>query len=80
MKAEYSVVTGKGQITIPNAIRQQLDIQVGNKLEFIAQGDHFIVVPITKSLKSLKSILVKPTNSLSVEEMNNIIKDSHAGN
>ena len=80
MKAEYSTVTGKGQITIPNAIRQQLAIQAGNKLEFIAQGDYFIVVPITKSLKGLKGILNRPTRALSIEQINEVIKDSHAGN
>ncbi len=33
-------VTSKGQVTIPKAVRQQLGIRRGSKLEFTVVGDH----------------------------------------
>lgn len=33
-------VTSKGQVTIPKALRQQLGIRQGSKLEFIIADDH----------------------------------------
>jgi AbrB family looped-hinge helix DNA binding protein len=37
---ESTIVTSKGQITIPKEIRQQLGIRKGSKIEFIVVEDH----------------------------------------
>lgn len=49
----YSVVTRKGQTTIPSEIRRALGIKPGDKLEYVAHGDHATirVHPGTRSLK-----------------------------
>ncbi len=74
-KALYSTITSKGQITIPVFIRDKFKLSSGSKLEFFSQDDYIVVLPVNKSLKSLKGILPKPSHSLSCEEMNEIIKN-----
>jgi AbrB family looped-hinge helix DNA binding protein len=68
-------MTNRGQITIPAEIRSKLRLYSGNKFEFLLKDDQIIMMPINKSIRSLKGILPKPDNSLSCEEMNEIIKD-----
>ncbi len=80
MKAYSSTITSKGQITIPSYIRTKLQLSSGSKLEFIMQGDSFIVVPINKSIKKLQAILPKPSMSLSIEDMNQLIESAYDRN
>lgn len=40
---ETCSVTSKGQVTIPVAVRQQLGIRQGSKMEFALVGDHIEV-------------------------------------
>ena len=70
-----SIMTSRGQITIPAEIREKLQLNSGNKFEFIVRDGQIIMLPINKSIRSLKGILPKPDISLSCEEMNEIIKD-----
>jgi AbrB family looped-hinge helix DNA binding protein len=37
---ESTSVTSKGQVTIPKALRQQLGIRQGTRIEFLLVGDH----------------------------------------
>lgn len=37
---ENTSVTSKGQVTIPKAVRQQLGIRQGSRIEFALVGDH----------------------------------------
>lgn len=80
MKTSQATVTSKGQITIPSIIREKLHLVSGNKLEFIVRDNDFVVIPINKSLKKLKGILPKPNKTLSIDEMNEVIKDSYDRN
>lgn len=72
----FSKVTGKGQITIPSNIRNNLNIPIGSKIELIEQDNCIIIVPINSSLSKLKSSLPKPNSALSIDEMNNIIRNT----
>ena len=69
-----SIMTSRGQITIPAKIREKLRLNSGNKLEFIIKNDYILMVPVNKNLKELKGILAKPKIKLSCEEMNEVIK------
>ena len=70
-----SIMTSRGQITIPAEIRDKLNLSSGNKLEFILQDDQIIMLPINKSIKGLKGLLPKPDNILTCDKMNDIIKN-----
>jgi len=37
---EATMVTSKGQVTIPKALRQRLGIRQGSRIEFSVVGDH----------------------------------------
>jgi antitoxin PrlF len=70
-----SIMTSRGQITIPAEIREKLRLSSGNKLEFLLKDDQIVMLPINKSIRGLKGILPKPDITLTCEEMNEIIKD-----
>jgi antitoxin PrlF len=41
-------VTFKGQITIPKAVREALDIREGDSITFQIDGDHAVLKPLKK--------------------------------
>jgi AbrB family looped-hinge helix DNA binding protein len=70
----FSKITSKGQVTIPHNIREKLHLLQGSKLEFIIQNNAVLLVPINNKLSNLQGILPKPKQSLTIEQMNNIIR------
>lgn len=74
MKNYYSTLTSKGQLTIPNFIREQLNLTSGIKLEFIIQDNYIALVPINNSVRKLKGILPKPKKAINCDEINEIIR------
>jgi antitoxin PrlF len=70
-----SIMTNRGQITIPAKIREKLRLSSGNKLEFLLRDDQIVMLPINKSIRDLKGVLPKPDITLTCEEMNEIIKN-----
>jgi AbrB family looped-hinge helix DNA binding protein len=70
-----SIMTNRGQVTIPAEIRSKLNLISGNKLEFVLKGDQIVMMPINRSIKDLKGVLPNPKKSLSCEEMNDVIKN-----
>lgn len=75
MKAQYSTMSSKGQITIPSSIRDKLHLLSGSKLEWIIHDNCLVMVPINNSASKLKGMLPKPTKSLAIEEMNDVIRE-----
>ncbi len=71
-----STMTNRGQITIPAEIRERLHLAAGNKIEFMVKGEQIIMLPINKSIRSLKGILPKPDFTLTCNEMNEVIKNT----
>jgi AbrB family looped-hinge helix DNA binding protein len=80
MKNLHSTITSKGQVTIPTVVRNKMNLSMGVKLEFIICDDYVMLVPINKSIRTLQGILPKPKNSLSCDEMNNVIRESYDRN
>ncbi|MDN3029981.1 AbrB/MazE/SpoVT family DNA-binding domain-containing protein [Candidatus Tisiphia endosymbiont of Sialis lutaria] len=80
MKILNSVISKKGQITIPSYIRDKLHLSSGSKLEFVMQDNSFIVIPINKSINNLQGILPRTKMSLSIEDINEVIKGKHDRN
>jgi len=71
-----ATITSKGQITIPKDIRALLDLNTGDKVNFIVD-DHGLVnlVPATRHVSVLKGIVSKPKSAVSIEDMNTAIKN-----
>ena len=74
-----SVVTSKGQITIPVEVRQRLGLEMGHRVDFIeiASGQYALVAA-TVDIKSLRGIVGKPPKPVSIEDMNRTIRERAA--
>lgn len=71
----YSVLTSKGQITIPKSVRNKLNLKTGDKVDFKISGGDVILVPVSKSVEEVFGILsVNNNKKVSVDEMNNLLK------
>lgn len=70
-----AIVTSKGQITIPLAVREKLGLDTGDRVEFIDLGDgQFGLVPATEEIQSLKGAVRRPVRPVSVDAMNRAIR------
>ena len=49
---QQAKVTFKGQITIPKAVREALNIQQGDSVTFTLEGNHAVVKPLKKKALS----------------------------
>ena len=69
-----ATITSKGQITIPSAIRSDLHVVPGDRIEFVKVSEgRYEVVAATNDITNLKG-LVRSNKVVSVEDMNNAIK------
>ncbi len=75
-----ATVTSKGQITIPLEVRRNLGLHPGGRVHFVRndQTGRFEVVPGTVPLMSLFGILPKPEKTVTIEEMNETIRERGA--
>ena len=75
-----AVLSSKGQITIPKAVRDKLGVDPGDRLEFVETAPGvFALIPATRDIRSLKGILAKPATPVTVEAMNRAIARKGAG-
>lgn len=69
-----ATVTTKGQITIPADVRQALQVEAGDRVEFLeVEPGRFEVVAATRSVTELKGMFGKVGKTVSIEEMNRTI-------
>ena len=69
-----AVITSKGQITIPKAVRERLGVDAGDRVEFVETADGvFTIVAATRDVRDLKGIVPKPAKAVRVEDMNRAI-------
>jgi antitoxin PrlF len=74
VRGERAMITSKGQVTIPKAIREQLGLKAGTKLHFwVDPTGRIVVTPLTVKLEDLIGILPKAEVPVTVEEMNEAI-------
>lgn len=65
-----AVVTSKGQITIPKAVRERLGVETGDRVEFVeVEKGVYTVVAATRDIRDLKGMIPKPAKPVSVEDM-----------
>ena len=70
----FATVTSKGQITIPQKIREHYHIKAGDKLDFVINSDDTLkIIPMLTSLRSLKGALPKPTKHVTLKDMKRAI-------
>lgn len=75
-----ATVTSKGQVTLPREVRTSLGIVAGDRLEFIRMDDgNYALVPASCSIRSLKGVLPRPTQPVSLEDMEAAIEAGARG-
>ena len=75
-----ATITSKGQITLPKALREQLQLSPGDRVEFILEDDNVVrMLPRLASVKHLKGMLPKPARPVSLEQMDEAIADAITG-
>ncbi|MBN1960264.1 MAG: AbrB/MazE/SpoVT family DNA-binding domain-containing protein [Deltaproteobacteria bacterium] len=67
-----AIISSKGQVTIPKAIRKALKVDVGDRLDFYLTSEKRVIVSAgTNDITKLKGILHQSDRQpVSIEEMN----------
>ncbi len=74
-----ATLTTKGQITIPADVRRLLNVQAGDRVEFVQiEPGRFELVPATRSVRELKGLFGQPGRTVSIDEMNQTIAERGA--
>jgi antitoxin PrlF len=75
-----AILSSKGQITIPLAVRRKLGVSTGDRVEFVElDGGQFALMPAIADVRTLKGIVPKPRRPVSVDEMRRIVARRGAG-
>ena len=70
-----SVLTSKGQTTIPKDVRQHLGLNAGDRIEFVLTEDNTVLLkPATRAVTDLKGFLPKPPKPVSLDAMQAAIR------
>jgi len=71
-----SLITAKGQTTIPKKIREHLKLHPGDKVDFVIKDNGKVILEsATLDVKELEGILHRPgTRVVSTEEMKNTVR------
>ncbi|MEO5535659.1 MAG: AbrB/MazE/SpoVT family DNA-binding domain-containing protein [Pseudolysinimonas sp.] len=71
-----ATVTSKGQITIPLAVRAQLGIHTGTRVQFVTGADGiYDFIPATGSIMDLAGVLKDAMPPMTLEEMDAAIAE-----
>jgi AbrB family looped-hinge helix DNA binding protein len=69
-----ATLTTKGQITIPADVRNALNVDVGDRVEFVQIApDRFEFVAANRSITELKGMFGKSGKTVSIDDMNKAI-------
>ena len=76
-----ATLTSKGQVTIPQEVRQALRLNAGDRLNFVRLDDgNYAIVPLKGSIRSLEGVLKRPgSKPVSLKEMQEAIEAGAAG-
>ena len=65
-----ATITSKGQVTLPREVRASLGVVAGDRLDFIRMDDgNYAIVPASHSIRSLRGVLPRPPQPVSLEDM-----------
>jgi len=72
-----STISSKGRITIPRAVRDELDLHAGDRLTWTLRENGSIEVrkESARPLETIVGLLGRPARSAAVEEMDRAVRD-----
>ena len=75
-----STISSKGQVTIPVEVRRSLGLSTGSRIRFVpTPTGSYEIVPILRSVRSLKGCISPPAVPVSLEDMDRAIADTAVG-
>ena len=75
-----ATITSKGQVTLPREVRASLGVAAGDRLDFIRMDDgNYAIVPASHSIRSLRGVLLRPPQPVSLEDMDAAIVAGASG-
>jgi antitoxin PrlF len=74
-----AIVTSKGRVTIPKAVRDIMHVDCGDEIEFVvAERGDVVIRNVRLDIRELRGILKRRRqHSVSVEEMNEAVARQH---
>ena len=70
-----AVLSSKGQVTIPAAVRRRLGLDAGDRIEFVELKEGgFVIKPAIDDVRALKGLLKKPKDPVSIEDMDAAVR------
>lgn len=78
MKTHFTVVTRKGQITVPADVRRALNIQIGDTVRVEIDGEHATLTPTRSRLAAGFMSLPPLASAYALEEMQEIAAEERA--
>ncbi len=69
-----AMLSSKGQVTIPKAVRDRLRINPGDRFKFFFHPDGVIILPKTSTVR-LKGMIPKPARPVSAEQIDRAIEE-----
>lgn len=76
----HATITSKGQVTLPKALREKLNLAVGDRIEFVLDKDNSARLVVKHApIKRLKGVLPKPPRPVSLEQMEQAIEAGAKG-
>ncbi len=71
---ETATITSKSQITLPKAVREELGVGPGDKVQFVPTHDGYRLVVIKGDVTALRGMFKgRRKRALSIDEMNRVI-------
>lgn len=75
-----AILTPKCQTTIPKDIRQHLNLQPGDRIEFLIEEDgRVVIMPVTLDVADLAGALPRPAEPVSLEAIEKTIRQRGSG-
>lgn len=73
----YSIITSKGQITIPKEVRSRLNLKTGDRVEFRMENGDLKLIPLDLRVADVFGILSgKDTKEVDIDTMNTLMKNA----
>ena len=73
-----SILSSKGQIVIPAAVRNDMQAEAGMRVEFVKVAEGWLLKAASKPVTSLKGMVAKPKQRVTVDDMNRSIRSRTA--